>query len=68
MSNENGVSGVGILLVVIACALISTMLSGCGVRFDMYYYGQTPVGLDNKQATAISAQTRPVVRNIKVED
>lgn len=58
MINEKNLLGtvvfVGLLI------LLSGALSGCGVKFDLMYYGQTPVGLDNRQATQIAAPVRLV--------
>lgn len=66
MNNENGAGAVGILLVVIACALISTMLSGCSFKIETLYHGQTPIGLDYKQATHLSDKRE--VRTIRAND
>lgn len=67
MSNDNGVTVSGILLIVVVCGLISTLLSGCSFKIETLYHGQTPIGLDHRQATALQ-EPRKEPRVVRVND
>lgn len=47
-------SGVELLVVVVICGII-VFLSGCSFRVEALYHGETPIGLQNTQATALRA-------------
>ena len=59
MSEQNGATVAGGLIVVIVCGLIATMLSGCSFKIETLYHGQTPIGLDHRQATSLQDKKEP---------
>lgn len=55
-------------LFVLLLVLVGLSMGGCGFRYDIYYYGQTPMGFDNRQATELQQkQARPAPRVVKVD-
>lgn len=43
------------LIVFLLCGLLASFTSGCSFKVEALYHGETPIGLDNRQATQIRA-------------
>jgi hypothetical protein len=69
MQNEKELAEgvVGVTLVWLTIALIGgAVLSGCSFKVETLYHGQTPIGLDHRQATSL--QSGPPAKVIKYRE
>lgn len=63
MTTEKNILGtlvfIGLALSLMAC------LGGCSFKIETLYHGQTPVGIDDRKSTAMTARPGPAVRTVK---